>query len=1003
MRRFLEGLLVLALLLAVLGALHRGAVFGGGLLAPFDILGTFEPWKTALDAGRPANPALSDQVTLHPWTPLAAKRLIHDFTMTLWNPYQGCGTPLHANTLSAQLYPLMWLHALLPRPLALLAIGLARGLLTGFFFWLLLRRRGVSPLASVIGALALPLSGFYSLWLGHQQTIVASLLPLLLWLTDRAVDRPSGVRLALVGLVSGSTLLAGHLETALHVLLISTFYGAFRCLAFRESFGARLWRLAKLAGGFLVGAAISMAQILPFLEYSLHSAILPIRHHELYRFHNAWRDLAQHEIAPAARSIVAAIAAIYLTGRLAAAIRDRAPTRSILCFVAALGVATYAYYQAFSLGLLDQLDLWLDPDRHGSPLAGRGNGLYVGYLLYLEMNCGFASLAALPLAIAGLALRPKGDLGTLFLGAMLCVSFAIIFEWPLVCHLISQTPIFAEAKNKRLLLASSFAILWLACKGIDHLRAAARERDTRPMIATILACVVAFGAPALGRAIANPQSPIGLPGPPRVDPTATAVFEAAQSRLARGEFVAHVEDLLPERAREGPTLEFTGYAWLPKSVTSLAISLVNSSGATEFPITLDVPSAEIASFRAPPEHRAVSIRARADFGDAATGRYLVDVIAKDDSGARVGSSSCGAFYLARAETRAKRIALAGATLLLLMLGARFARSFVALALGGLIVVDLFFFADGFNPAVDPKWDYPTTPALEFLQSRAEKEHPVRFASESHMIVPANVATAYRLADTRNYDSIDIATYNAFLASFAKPAIEGSTRAALDANSPLFPLLAARFILAPKNAPPPAPDCTLAFDGEIRVYEHPRALPRAFVAPRVVTTDALVASLGGDPTNPTHRAASGEAFTRAAKSGAIDFNTTVVVSPEDRDRFGASDTLDPASPSPAPVAARFVVDDFDRIVVEAESPVDATLFLADTFLPGWVASIDGGEAMPCARANATFRAIPFPAGKHTVEFRYESSFVRAGKIAFYCGLAIAAVMILASLRRKNLSA
>lgn len=1007
MRRFLEGCAVLALLLALLCALHRGAVFGGGLLAPFDILGAYEPWKTALDAPRPENPALSDQVTLHPWTPLAAKRLIHDFTMTLWNPYQGCGTPLHGNTLSAQLYPLMWLHAILPRQPALLAIGLAKGLLTGFFFWLLLRRRGASPLASTLGALALPLSGFYSLWLGHQQTIVASLLPLLLWLTDRAVDRPSGLRLALVGIVSGSTLLAGHLETALHVLLISTIWGAFRCLTFDESWGARLLRLGKLTCGYLIGAAISMAQILPFLEYSLHSAILPIRHHEAYRFHNAWRDLASSESAPAARSIVALIVAIVMTSRGANAILGRTPSyfprfKAATLFLLAFAAATYAFKTAFALGLLDHLDLWLDPDRHGSPLTDRASGAYVGYLLYVEMNCGFASLAALPLAIAALVLRKPGERDTVFLGATLFVCAAIVFEWPIIAHWISQTPIFAEAKNKRLLLLTSLAILWLATQGIDHLRAAAAARDRRPIVATLLACVVAFGAPYLARVLAEPSSPVGLPNVPRVDPSDGEVAELAKPRLARGEFVAHVRSLLPERARETETLELDGFAWLPRGTQSLAATLISSGGVIEARVERRAPDAELAALASSPDHELIAFELVADVADAPTGRYGIELLAKDAAGARVATANVGAFYLARPETRPLRFALAGATIALLLLSLLIARAIFPALLGVTILVDLFLFADGFNPAVDPKWDFPKTPALEFLESRADPAFPTRFASETHMIVPANVATAYRLADTRNYDSIDVATYNAFLASFARPAIEGATRAPLDATSPLFSLLAAKHILAQKGAPPPSPDCTLAFDGEIRVYEHSRAFPRAFVAPHVVTLDALVAHQGGDPRNPAHRALSNEAFLRAAKSGALDLATTVVVAPGDRERFAAADALPPSAPRATPTPARFLVDDFDRFVIEAESESGGVLFVADSFLPGWTARIDGGEPIPCARANLTFRAIPFPAGKHVVEFRYESSFVRAGMIAFFAGLGIAGLLALSSLRRRPIS-
>ena len=176
------------LLAAILVALHRDAVLDGKLLVPLDIPSPSgsRGRRRSATTGRPT-PRLTDQVVLTRGRRSPRHRLVDQGEMTLWNPYQGAGTPLHANTLSAQLYPLMWLHALLPRQAALLVIGFFKGFLAGLFLFLLLRRRGVSPIASGLAGLAFPLSGFLVVWLGHQHTAVASLLPLLLWLV-----RPGG-------------------------------------------------------------------------------------------------------------------------------------------------------------------------------------------------------------------------------------------------------------------------------------------------------------------------------------------------------------------------------------------------------------------------------------------------------------------------------------------------------------------------------------------------------------------------------------------------------------------------------------------------------------------------------------------------------------------------------------------------------------------------------------------------------------------------------------------
>ncbi len=1002
MRRALEALVVAIALLALLVALHRDAVFHGKLLAPLDKLGEYEPWKSAFDAGRCVNPALSDQVTLLPWTPLAAQRLIHDGEMTLWNPFQGCGTPLHANTLSAQLFPLMWLHALLPRQAALLAIGLARGFLAGFFFFLLLRRRGVSFLASLFGALALPISGFYAIWLGHQQTIVACLLPLLLWLVDRAIERASPVRVALVGLVSGSTLLAGHTETALHVLLIAGAYAVFGCFFAAKPLRRRVLDLLAITGGFLIGALISMAQVLPFLEYSLNSAIIFLRHNPLYRFHNAWRDLRPDETTPAVLSIVAALAAIVLTGRAARSIRGGENGKSLAFTLLAIAASVIAFHHAFALGLLDQFELFLDPDRRGSPLQDRASGAYVGYLLYVEMNCGYASLAALPLAIAAMALRPRGngrsDKGTLVLAAMVFISLAIVFEWPLVAHAISRTPVFAEAKNKRLLLASSFGILWLAAKGIDLLRDAARRDERRAFLAVLVAIAVLALGIVGGRFLAKPDSPVGNPSVPVTESTPAEIVKQNAAALARGELVAHVRDLVPERARAGDSIELSAYAFVPDSIASLDLLIAGVEKQVASRLEALPPPADLLTLERLPKLATSAYRAVIDGSKEAglpTGRYSVFVIGKDREGNEVSRVACGALYFSRPATATWRYVLAISLLLLSVL--------FALGLGDLAIqlfaiaalLDLFLFADGFNPAVDKKWDFPTTPAIEFLKAHQDAAHPSRVYGINANILPANIATAYQLADTRNYDSVDINAYNSYLGLFAKTSLEGATRAPLDCASPLFDLLAARYVLCPKgtsDAGKPAPDFTRVFDREITIFENPHALPRCFVAQEAVTPAAIVKLSGGDPKNQAHLDLFAQAWKKALEQHQIFPGNRVLVLDEDAARFHAKSEIEGKLESTTVKPARFLVDDCDRLVVEAESDDDGVLFLADAFMPGWVASIDGQAAQPCARADLAFRAIPFPKGVHRVEFRYESKMIAWGMRLFGVGLGLVVALV-----------
>ncbi len=113
-------------------------------------------------------------------------------------------------------------------------------------------------------------------------------------------------------------------------------------------------------------------------------------------------------------------------------------------------------------------------------------------------------------------------------------------------------------------------------------------------------------------------------------------------------------------------------------------------------------------------------------------------------------------------------------------------------------------------------------------------------------------------------------------------------------------------------------------------------------------------------------------------------------PESRKRLIVEDPSRPLSPS-AEVSgtARIVTDLPEHVVVETGSPGPAYLVLADTFDPGWSATVDGTPA-PIHPAYVAFRAVALPPGNHTVVFRYRPA-------GFLAGLAVSAVGLMAVLR------
>ncbi len=73
---------------------------------------------------------------------------------------------------------------------------------------------------------------------------------------------------------------------------------------------------------------------------------------------------------------------------------------------------------------------------------------------------------------------------------------------------------------------------------------------------------------------------------------------------------------------------------------------------------------------------------------------------------------------------------------------------------------------------------------------------------------------------------------------------------------------------------------------------------------------------------------------------------------------------------------FLQDTPNAVTIRAASEDDGYLVLTDTWYPGWRAAVDG-RPVPILRANVAFRAVPFPAGEHTVQFRYEPDSARLG--------------------------
>ena len=99
------------------------------------------------------------------------------------------------------------------------------------------------------------------------------------------------------------------------------------------------------------------------------------------------------------------------------------------------------------------------------------------------------------------------------------------------------------------------------------------------------------------------------------------------------------------------------------------------------------------------------------------------------------------------------------------------------------------------------------------------------------------------------------------------------------------------------------------------------------------------------------------------------------------------------------AAKIVVRDPDRVVIDTPAGPAGRLVLADPPYPGWSVSVDG-KAAPAREQDGLFRAVDLPAGRHQVEWRFEPRSVRFGLYLSLATLAAAIGYFIYTRRRRS---
>ena len=185
------------------------------------------------------------------------------------------------------------------------------------------------------------------------------------------------------------------------------------------------------------------------------------------------------------------------------------------------------------------------------------------------------------------------------------------------------------------------------------------------------------------------------------------------------------------------------------------------------------------------------------------------------------------------------------------------------------------------------------------------------------------------------------------------------------------LLNVRYLVVGQKIEAP-PGLALVHEGSQVIYENQFALPRATVvgAYSVVQPDSAILD--------------------SVAAGSRDAAVSTYLTADPKLALG------PVTGATATIAAYRLND----VTVDVDTPGPALLRLADLWYPDWAARVDGRPAT-ILRADYLLRAVPVPAGRHRVEFRYESPAMRRGlQLSIVSLVAILGVFAVALVQRRR---
>ena len=266
------------LLMALLIVFFWRAVLLGESLLPVDLIYELDPvWQSHAppDFTAPGNRLLSDQVYyIYPWK-VELRRHFSERQVPLWTSKINCGQPMMGNGQVGAWDPFWLIAHLVPLDASFFVVAILRLWVGGMSTFLLARQVSIGRRGATLAMITFAFSGPMIVWLGYPLLSVVAWLPLLLYLSERALTEQSTKLVIAVGIVLAWQFFGGHPETSFHVVVTWVAFCLTRAITrYGWHWRSLSRRLGAMALAGVIGISLSAVQLLPLAEGILNSSIL---------------------------------------------------------------------------------------------------------------------------------------------------------------------------------------------------------------------------------------------------------------------------------------------------------------------------------------------------------------------------------------------------------------------------------------------------------------------------------------------------------------------------------------------------------------------------------------------------------------------------------------------------------------------------------------------------------------------------------------------------------